>query len=51
MDATLPQRNVDTLAAMPAWRAGEREDGCVRVVRITRMRRRAGNGVVKRRTL
>lgn len=50
MEPSFPLRNIEAMVAMQTWRAGERGDRCARVAKTVRMRRRPGNGVVKRRS-
>jgi hypothetical protein len=51
MHYDVPAQCIETLVGMPAWRAGDRRDSCVRVTKTVRMRKRSnGNGVCKRRS-
>jgi hypothetical protein len=43
--------DMEALVGMPAWRAGDRRDSCIRVTKPVRMRKRSKeNGVSKRRS-
>lgn len=50
MDCDHVTRELETLLGMQRWQSNERSGSCVRVTRTVRMRRRAGNGVQKRRS-
>ncbi|OAL47296.1 hypothetical protein IQ07DRAFT_590148 [Pyrenochaeta sp. DS3sAY3a] len=51
MDYDAPARGIEALVGLPAWRAGERRDSCVRVPKQVRMRKRSKeNGISKRRS-
>lgn len=48
MDYDIPDRNIETLVGM-SWRSGEQRDGCIRVTKPVRMRKRSNqNGVSKK---
>ncbi|EDU47743.1 predicted protein [Pyrenophora tritici-repentis Pt-1C-BFP] len=50
MEYDIPVQGIETLVSMPAWRAGEYRDTCIRVTKPVRMRKRSReNAVCKRR--
>jgi hypothetical protein len=51
MEYDVASHGIEALVGMPAWRAGDRRDSCIRVTKPVRMRKRSkGNGVSKRRS-
>jgi len=48
MEYDVPTQDVESMADMPQWKAGDHGDSCTRVTRTVRMRKRSGHRVEKR---
>lgn len=50
MDYSPAPQTIEVLLGQRSWQPNEKQDGCIRVTKTVRMRRRGGNGIQKRRS-